>query len=155
MLEKDVEEAIVAAVDGLGLQGLAVRGSWQVVTAGTVKGAEDEGAAALVVKVSPRSFPTFGICEVDLDVTLALAVRVDLDADGAKLVEYADAIGDLIQGWNLVEAGDELTDLAVPGVFEPGGVQVTCGTGPENENGAWTVVQNFTLRGTVPHGNNE
>lgn len=155
MLEKDVEEAIVAAVDGLGLQGLSVRGSWQVVAAGAVKGAEDESAAALVVKVAPRSFPMFGVCEVDLDVTLALAVRVDLDADGAKLVEYADAIGELIQGWNLVEAGDELTDLAVPGVFEPGGVQVTGGTGPENENGAWTVVQNFTLRGTVPHGNNE
>ena len=155
MLEKDVEDAIVSAVDGLAIQGLVVRGSWQVAAAGLVKGAEGDCTAALVVKVAPRSFPTFGICEVDLAVTLALAVRADLDADGAKLVEYTDAIGELIQGWNLVEAGDELTDLSVPGVFEPGGVQVTGGTGPEFENGAWTVVQNLTLRGTVPHGNNE
>lgn len=152
MLEKDIETKIIEAVEALELPGLWINGGWQVATAGSLKGSEDPRAkAALVVKVGPRTFETFGICMLALDVTITLAVRADLCPRGEELVTYADAVAGLLQDWNLVESGEELTALQVEGTFDPGGVQITGGSGPDFTEGTWTVQWSLTIRGTIPH----
>lgn len=152
LIEQSIEAKLVERIKALGFEGVPVFGVWSPTASGVVKGTEGDAAAAIVVRVSPRTFDTFGICEATMDVSITLTVRIDLCPTGAEIAEYWGGISDLVAEWNLAATGAELADFAVDG-FEPGGVHVTGGEGPVLDGGAWTVTQDLSLRGTVPHGN--
>lgn len=151
MVEQEIEAAIVRRIEALGLEDVAVVGLWSPVAAGVVKGEEGRERAAVAVRVAPKEFTNFGICEVSMDVRITLTVRLDLCPTGEELVAIWQGLASIMEDWNMVQSGDELTDFAVGG-FLPGGVQVVGGDGPSLEGRAWTVTQNLVLRGTVPHG---
>lgn len=154
MLERMVEAKIIAAVNALGIDGLAVSGFWQPSAPGEVKGVEDSAhKSALAVKVPPKGFDTFSICEATLAVSLLLEVRADMCPTGEELSTICGAIGDMLTGWNMDEHGEVERDLSVPGVFSASGVNVSTGTGPDfvAAEGVWEVEYNLTLRGSVVH----
>ena len=151
MIEKSIEANIIAAIEALNLTGLVVTGAWKAANAGEVKGTEDSSKAALAVAVSPRSFETFGFGICTMAVALSLAVRTDLCPTGAELETYVDPIANLLQRWNLTMGCAHPCGMAVEGKFEPGGVQMSGGSGPDldREAGVWSITFNFTIRGTA------
>ncbi len=152
MLEKSIEANIIAAIEALNLTGLDIHGAWKAANAGEVKDEESDGApATLVVAVSPRSVETFGIGVCSMDVALSLVVRTDLNPTGAALETYVAPIADLLTRWNRTMDCVNPCGMEVEGEFAPGGLQLTGGSGPELDRDLciWTVVFNFTLRGTV------
>lgn len=67
MIEKNVEAAIIAEIDKLALPELDVVGLWQPTAEGIIKAMErSDSSAVLIVKIPPKSFDTFGVCEVTL-----------------------------------------------------------------------------------------
>ena len=152
MLEKSIEANIIAAIEALNLTGLDIHGAWKAANAGEVKDEEAPAApATLYVRVGPRSFETFGIGVCSMDVVFSLVIRTDLNPTGTALETYVDPIADLIQSWNNTMNCNNPCGMAVEGEFAPGGLQMVGGSGPEfdREMCIWTVVFNFTLRGTV------
>ena len=152
MLEKSIEANIISAIEALNLTGLDIKGAWQAANAGEVKDEEAPAApATLYVRVGPRSFETFGIGVCSMDVVFSLVIRTDLNPTGTALETYVDPIADLIQSWNNTMNCNNPCGMAVEGEFAPGGLQMVGGSGPEfdREMCIWTVVFNFTLRGTV------
>ena len=154
MIEKDIEGALVDVFNNMNLNGLKVTGLWQPSAEGVVKGLEkSDSVAGLVVKIPPKSFDTFGICEVQFDIQLVLTVRIEKDKSGSHLMEFVEPINAKLEEWNLVQVGEELDDFKVEG-FYPGGVQIQAGSGPDLDRNltTWTVQWNVTLRGTLEHG---
>lgn len=153
MIERDLESEIIAAVRGLKIEGLAVRGAWQCADAGAEKTLEDEAARAFcVVACKPRRFTAFGLCNASFDVSISVSVRADCAADGAALVEVLAPIAALITGWQMADM-DGLLDLTISDAFYPGGVLVQGGEGPafDEAAGAWMVSQSLTITGTITH----
>lgn len=151
MIEKDIEKNIIDKIKSLGLNGLAIDGLWQPTATGIVKGTEKSAEpAGLLVKVNPMGYDTFGISDVIMDIGLYLTVRIDKCPTGTELVSYCEPISNLLKAWNMVQCGEELTDFVVDG-FNPGGIQVNQGTGPDvdRQMKVWTVYYNMTLRGAI------
>lgn len=151
MIEKSIEANIIAAIEALNLTGLVVHGSWQAANVGEVKDTEDSSLAALAVAVSPRSFETFGFGICSMEVALSLAVRTDLCPTGAALETYVDPIANLLQKWNLEMDCDHPCGMGVEGKFDPGGLQMSGGSGPEldREAGIWAITFNFAIKGVA------
>ena len=152
MLEKSIEANIIAAIEALNLTGLDIHGAWQAANSGEVKDEEAPAApATLYVRVGPRSFETFGIGVCSMDVVFSLVIRTDINPTGTALETYVDPIVDLFQSWNNTMNCNNPCGMAVEGEFAPGGMQMVGGSGPtfEREAAIWSVLFNFTLRGTV------
>ena len=151
MIEKDIEKNIIDKIKNLNLNGLSVNGLWQPSATGIVKGTEQsDSPAGLMVRVNPKGFETFGISDVSMNIELVLTVRIDMCPTGEELLSYCEPISNLLQAWNMVQCGVELTDFVVDG-FNPGGIQVDNGTGPQLDNKmkVWTVYYNMTLEGAI------
>lgn len=151
MVERELESKIVAALEALNVTGLEVRGLWNPVASGSVKGMEDSGApAAAVVRVSPRAYGNYTIPTVTFDCAVALAALVDLDPTGAILAAAAEAISAKLAAWHADVCNANDAGLAFEG-FAPGGFAVGGGSGPEFDEtaGAWAVTFNFTVAGTL------
>ena len=152
MIEKDIEAKIIAAVEALGLSGLAVRGAWQAAAAGEVKDEESDSApAALYIRVGPRSFESYSSPEVTFPVTLSFAIRVDLNPTGTALETYCDPVEGILHQWDIdIANGRDICELDVTG-FKTHFIQFTGGDGPTFENDAkiWSVVFNLTVGGVV------
>lgn len=152
MIEKSLEANIISAIQALNLAGLSVRGMWQPVASGNVAGEEDASSpAALVVRVSPRGFDTFGVSVASFTVTMSLVMRVDLCPTGTAIETFAEPIAALLQKWNLTLNCANDCGLGVDGEFVPGGIQVPSGDGPtfDEESCVWSVIFSFTVRGAV------
>lgn len=153
MIEQLIEEKIISQMNALGLDALQCSGAWQPSAPGVVKGTEGSSfKAAIVVKVNPRGFDTFTICEVSFDVQIVLVVRIDRDPTGTALVTYAGAVLDLLTKWNLDEGHDWCVDLSCTG-FDASGINVGQGTGPDIDLAAGIATCNFgfTLKGSIIH----
>lgn len=150
MIEQDIEKNIIERLKGLELEDADIIGLWQTTDEGVLKCVEKSNAVAgVVVKVSPRSYDTFGMSDVSMIVNIVLNVRIDKCPTGDKLVEYYTKIQSLVQEWNLKQVGQELDDFVVDG-FYPGGVEASA-AGPDlsKENMSWTVSWTIDLRGAV------
>lgn len=151
MVEQELESKIVAALEALEVSGLVVRGLWNPVAPGEVKGQEGSDIpAAAVVRVSPRSYGDYGVPTVTCECAVVLAVRVDLDPTGAILSSAAEAISDRLAAWHdnvCVADGDGLSfeGFMAAAFTAPGG------SGPtfDETKGAWAVTFNFTVSGTL------
>lgn len=151
MIEKDLEAKIIAALEALEVSGLVVRGLWNPVAPGDVKGLErSDVPVAAVVRVSPRAYGDYGVPTVTCECAVVLAARVDLDPTGAILSSAAGAISARLAAWHddvCVADGDGLSFEG----FMAAGFMVTGGSGPtfDETAGAWAVTFNFTVSGTL------
>lgn len=153
LVEHELERAIIHAIEGLHIDGLELRGAWQVVDAGADKTEEADGARAFcVVTCKPRRFATFGLCEVSFDVSLVVNVRADRCPRGSDIIAVLSPLSTLVTMWQMADA-DGLLDLTVVDAFYPGGVLVDGGEGPiyDQDSGTWTIIQNLTVSGTIKH----
>lgn len=154
LVEHELERAIISAIEDLRVDGLELRGAWQVAGAGADKTEEEaNGARAIcVVACKPRRFTTFGLCEVSFDISLAVAVRSDRCPSGSDIIAVLSPLSTLVTMWQMADAGG-LSALTVPDAFYPGGVLVQGGEGPiyDRESSTWTIVQNLTVSGTITH----
>ena len=153
MIEKDIEAAIISALEALALDGLEIHGAWQAAAEGEVKGEEKASdPAAVYVRVSPRTFASNALPEVTIDAALSLVVRADLCPTGTALETYCDPIAALLQDWNLAvfADGSGTHGFDVP-AFAVGGIQFAGGSGPEYDRTgkAWSVDFNLTISGVV------
>ena len=152
MIEQDIEKKMIDKINSLGLDGLQVDGLWQPTATGIVKGTEMSNTpAGLIIKVNPKGFSTFGISDVSMSIEMVLTVRIDMCPTGKELIKYCAPISKLLQSWNMIQCGEELDeDFQVEG-FNPGGIHVTEGTGPELDRllKVWTVNFSMTLEGAV------
>lgn len=154
LVEHELERAIIRAIEELHVDGLELRGAWQVADAGADKTEEEaNGARAIcVVTCKPRRFSTFGICEVSFDVSLVVNVRADRCPRGSDIIAVLAPLSTLVTMWQMADA-DGLLDLTVMDEFYPGGVLVQGGDGPiyDQDSGTWTIVQNLTVSGSIKH----
>lgn len=152
MIEQSLESNIVAAIEALGVNGLDVRGLWNPVAEGLVKGSENDSSspAAAAVRVSPRSYSNYTIPTVTFDCAISLVVRTDLDPTGAILAAAADAIAGKLAAWHADVCESNDAGLACAG-FQPAGFAVSGGTGPDFDRDAatWAVNYAFTIDGSL------
>ena len=164
MIEAEIEARICAAIEEAVAERVnwggrlpRVSGLWRC--AAEVRRGPELGqvGVSVYVAVSPRSFDTFGISTCAMDVSIALSVRIDLCPGSADLEKYAGPISELLQRWNRTMDCEHPCGLAVEGEFQPGGLQVTPGSGPalDRASGVWAVTFNFTLRGSIPDAHPE
>jgi hypothetical protein len=101
MVEKGLETKIVAALEALDVSGLVVRGLWNPVAPGDVKGLEGtDNPVAAVLHVSPRSYGDYGVPTVTCECAVVLTARVDLDPTGEILSSAAEAISARLAAWH-------------------------------------------------------
>ena len=150
MIEQDLETKIVKKIQGLEIPKVTVMGTWGNASELVKKNERADQRAFVVVNVPTRGFDTFGICEVSFDIRISVAVRIEMCPTGKELAEIVDPIVGLLTKWNLVTVHDELDDFFVED-FDPAGVQVAQGTGPEIDTNTkiWSNTFNLVLRGTV------
>ena len=126
-------------------------GLWQPSATGIVKGSTlTDTPAALLIKIPPRTFDTFGMSDVTMNVRLCLSIRYELCPTGRELLEYTEPIQNIVTEWNMKQTGEELEDFEVDGFF-PGGLMVNGGTGPDLDlkNKSWSVEWDITLKGAL------
>ena len=152
MIEQELETKIVTAIQALGVAGLEVRGLWNPVAAGLVKGEEADASipADAIVRVSPRGYGSYTIPNVTFDCAIALVVRTDLDSTGSILAAAVDAISTKLAAWHETVCEDNAAGLAFDG-FMPGGFSVPVGSGPEFDrpSATWVVTFPFSIEGTL------
>lgn len=153
MVEKDIEKRIIDKIKGLGIKDIGVYGLWQDYGELSYNKELPKQKAIVVVKVPTRGFDTFGICEVQFDITVSVVVRMDMCSSGKELSEIVEPMVKMVSDWNLVERYDELSDFMVND-FYPAGIQVNQGSGPDVDRASstWSMTFNMILKGTVGCG---
>lgn len=151
MIEKDLEDRIVAAIAALGVRDLTVIGAWDEPddeTSGTVM--------TITVTVSSRSYSRFTVCEATFPVSLELAASSAADADGSRFVAAATAVSDLLHSWNMNRSNEAKTALSIDGVLAVGGIRVAGGGAPYLDRAARrrSVSFNFEAKGFIAHNTN-
>ncbi len=151
MIEKDLEDRIVAAIAALGVRGLAVLGAWSTPDEET-----PETVVTLMVTVAPRSYSRFTVCEAIFPVSLELVASSAADADGSCFIAAATAISDLLHSWNMNRSNEAKTALSVEGVLQIGGIRVAGGDTPylDRAAGRRSVSFNFEAVGFIAHNTN-
>lgn len=145
-IEKQIEANIIAAFRALNVADMEVVGTWNVAPAET-----SATLARLSVKVSPRGYSRYTVCEATLAATLELAVRVDTDPEGARLERCASAVAGLLHKWNMNVHDEAKTALSVAGEAAVGGVKVGAGEGPDREGGNWYVTFPMDITAFIKH----
>lgn len=152
MIEQKLETKLVAAIAALGVEGLDVRGMWNPVAAGLVKGAETDASvpAAAVVRVSPRAYDAVSFPTAGFACSVALVVRTDLDPTGGIMVTAAASLSGLLARLHRTVAHGEDCGLDVTGL-NVAAFHLTGGSGPDfnREAATWAVNYNFTVVGVV------
>lgn len=152
MIEQDLETKLVAGIAALGIVGLEVRGMWNPVAAGLVKGEETDASApaAAVVRVSPRSYDDVSFPTATFACSVALAVRCDLDPTGSTMATAAGSLGGYLARLHRAVARGANTELDVTGL-EVAAFHLTGGAGPDFDRASatWSVTYSFTVVGVV------
>lgn len=155
MIEKDLQNRVIAAIAALGVRGLEIDGNLTSAVPGEVAGAESPNAGALASIVTwPRQADDYGwMCPVSVRFSIRLAFRADEFPAGAQVADALAPILDTVTRWTREVDGDgDVTpcELETDG-FMPGGVRADGGEGPyfDDALSAWRAVINFTIRGRI------
>ena len=152
MIEQELETKLVAAIVALGVEGLDVRGLWNPVASGLVKGSETDASvpAAAVVRVSPIAYDEVSFPSASFACSVSLAVRTDMDPTGGLLATAAGSISGLLARLHRTVAHGEYCGLDVTGL-DVAAFHLTGGSGPDFDRTAatWAVNYSFTVFGVV------
>lgn len=123
LIEKELEGKILTALaDCLPADVKAtVVGFWQPTALGEVKGWEDSDSAALLeVAVGLGQQETFSNPVVSFNVAVALAVRLELDAQAENILKLVEPISELFKDWMAATYQQTFTALDVDGLSVDG-----------------------------------
>lgn len=152
ILQLEIENAIAAAVaaslESADLGGRTPRfvKSWEPLADGEVKGRGDASFAVIAIAAGIPAFGSFCEPQADIECSVVLSVSRDADPTGAAVNVLADCIQSTVFRWN--ESVDEVCTDITTDHFSPGGLRLTGGS-REQEEDAWTIPFNFTLRGVI------
>lgn len=147
LTEREIEEKLKEKI-GLTLGNKTARmvGTWDVVDVGELKGQGDASKVVLAFSVGLRQYQSFCTPQADFPCALVLSVRRDACPTGGELADFIEPIMNQLHIWN--EDCDRMCDDLTTLTFNVGGFQLDGGTLQQDEN-AWTITMNFTLRGIV------
>ena len=153
LAEKEIEGKVRGFVtDALKPLTPAVKGSWDIVDEGEVKGREDPCGSVLAIAVGLRSYDGFDSPQCDIPCAMAFSVRRDMDPTGSEAVEASEKLMSLFHSWNA--DADRVCDDLHTDSFSPAGFRLDGGENTQTAD-AWTVTTNFTLRGVIHEGISE
>lgn len=148
MIEKLLEDKIIAAVKNLNISNLQVIGSWSLPKEET-----NATVSTLGVQVQPRTYSRYTVCEASFPVMLALVVSTAVDKKGEMFLDAATKISDMLHRWNMNKHNEAKTALQVPDTLSIGGIKVEGGEAPtyDKTNALRTMTITFSVTGFVSH----
>ena len=150
ILEKEVEQKIARTLrERLGDDAsVVIVGGWDVITSPDAAQERPGEAARVLVRVGAPVFDTYVAPTINLSVSIAIAVRRELDASGARFERVLGAVEDFCLSLQL--SLDALESVSTY-VFCADGASADGGGAPMFDGAleAWTVTRTLTLKGTV------
>ena len=149
-IEKKLMDKLTALLDANGIADKQVYGTLQP---DLLKAKEQDCGVLLVVKVSPRSYSSPTIPTCNIDVTVQLNTRADIDFQGKT---YLDVCAVLMEQWEKWQRcmEDAHEDFTIPDRFTIVGFQLGKGTTAiDGDKTIWQYTTNFTLFGVVESQN--
>ena len=114
-----------------------------------MKAVEKDSDIVVVVKISPRAYqtPTTPICQIE--GTVSLVVKADVDFNGHTYLDVCDSLMTQFEIWQKC-LEDAHEDFAVENRFQVAGFQLGSGqTSTDPDKVIWQYTHNFTLFGVV------
>ena len=147
LAEKEIEEKVKGFV-AEALKGFepTIKGSWDIVDEGAVKGREEPCGTVLAIAVGIRSYSSFDSPQCDVPCAIAFSVRRDMNPTGSEAVEASEKLMALFHKWN-ADADRVCDDLSTDS-FGVGGFKLDGGEMRQDAD-AWRVGISFTLRGVI------
>lgn len=147
LAEKEIEEKVKGFV-AEALKGFepTIKGSWDIVDEGEVKGREEPCGTVLAIAVGIRSYSSFDSPQCDVPCAIAFSVRRDMNPTGSEAVEASEKLMALFHKWN-ADADRVCDDLSTDS-FGVGGFKLNGGEMRQDAD-AWRVGISFTLRGVI------
>lgn len=147
LAEKEIEEKVKGFV-AEALKGFepTIKGSWDIVDEGEVKGREEPCGTVLAIAVGIRSYSSFDSPQCDVPCAIAFSVRRDMNPTGSEAVEASEKLMALFHKWN-ADADRVCDDLSTDS-FGVGGFKLDGGEMRQDAD-AWRVGISFTLRGVI------
>lgn len=147
LAEKEIEEKVKGFVaEALKDFGPTIKGSWDIVDEGEVKGREEPCGTVLAIAVGLRSYGSFDSPQCDVPCAIVFSVRRDMNPTGSEAVEASEKIMRLFHSWN-ADADRVCDDLSTDS-FGVGGFRLDGGEMRQDAD-AWKVSVSFTLRGVI------
>ena len=147
LAEKEIEEKVKGfVVDALKPLTPTVKGSWDIVEEGEVKGREEPCGSALAIATGLRSYGGFDSPQCDIPCAVVLSVRRDMNPTGSEAVEASEKLMALFHNWN-ADADRVCDDLSTDS-FGVAGFRLD-GGGMRQDADAWRITMGFTLRGVI------
>lgn len=147
LAEKEIEEKVKGFV-AEALKGFepTIKGSWDIVDEGEVKGREKPSSTMLAIAVGIRSYSSFDSPQCDVPCAIVFCVWRDLNPTGSKAVEASEKLMALFHKWN--SDADRVCDDLSTDSFGVGGFKLDGGEMRQDAD-AWRVGISFTLRGVI------
>ena len=116
-LEAKLLEKIAAALPA-DIPPYVLAGFWQPSAPGIVKDVETIGSSSGLIEVATSlgRRQTASVSAVTFTVTVNLVVRLELDSQGEKLLDFTEPLQALFDGWMGANYQQPLTALDVPGL---------------------------------------
>lgn len=151
MIEKDIESKIIGHFEeqlSSVACGCQIIGTWQTTDEGVLKNLEKDVDCIITVKTYPRQYETFTIPQADIQVEVALAMRIENDNNGTGYIEATELIQDKIHSWQKSYL-DMNRELSSDG-FNPTGFRIDGGDcGLDKTSRIWQFSQTFTIQGVI------
>ncbi len=147
LAEKEIEEKVKGFV-AEALKGFepTIKGSWDIVDEGEVKGREEPCGTVLAIAVGIRSYSSFDSPQCDVPCAIAFSVRRDMNPTGSEAVKASEKLMALFHKWN--SDADRVCDDLSTDSFGVGGFKLDGGEMRQDAD-AWRVGISFTLRGVI------
>ena len=147
LAEIEIEEKVKGFV-AEALKGFepTIKGSWDIVDEGEVKGREEPCGTVLAIAVGIRSYSSFDSPQCDVPCAIAFSVRRDMNPTGSEAVEASEKLMALFHKWN--SDADRVCDDLSTDSFGVGGFKLDGGEMRQDAD-AWRVGISFTLRGVI------
>ena len=147
LAEKEIEEKVKGFVaEALKDFEPTIKGSWDIVEEGEVKGREEPCGTVLAIAVGIRSYGSFDSPQCDVPCAIVFSVRRDMDPTGSEAVEASEKLMALFHKWNA--DADRVCDDLQTASFSPAGFRLDGGEMRQDAD-AWRVSVSFTLRGVI------
>lgn len=147
LAEKEIEEKVKGFVaEALKDFEPTIKGSWDIVDEGEVKGREEPCGTVLAIAVGVRSYSSFDSPQCDIPCAVVFSVRRDMNPTGSEAVEASEKIMRLFHSWN-ADADRVCDDLSTDSIAVAG-FRLDGGEMRQTED-AWRVSVSFTLRGVI------
>lgn len=151
MIEQNIEDKVLAKVAAvLSADGVNVQYTGQLQAVDGIKALENASSDVFIIaKSSPRSYSTATIPTCQINVTLNVLVRADVDYTGLNYLDVTSKVMNILQHWQRCY-DDTHEDFTVQGEFDCTGYQLGSGNFTlDNTGKTWQYSHSMTIFGVV------